>query len=143
MSEPNECYAYFAIAGDFDPQEITSRAGIAPTKAWRRGEIAPRTNRERRFSRWSLFSRLPRDRALEDHVADVLAQLVPRAGAFRALSQEYGGCMQLVGYFNGHYPGLHFDARTVVALADLYLQVDFDFYGLDHDDVSRERAGKT
>jgi hypothetical protein len=52
---------------------------------------------------------------------------------FLSLSREFGGCMQLVGYWNSQYPGLHFDRSTVEGLAKYALTVDFDFYYLYSD----------
>jgi hypothetical protein len=36
--------------------------------------------------------------------------------------------MQLVGYFNEQYPGLHFEPDIIAGLAKYSLSVDFDFY---------------
>ena len=33
-----ECYTYFSIKGEFDPDEITSILGIQPVKTFRSGE---------------------------------------------------------------------------------------------------------
>ena len=49
---------------------------------------------------------------------------------FREASEQYDGCMQLVGYFHVDYPGLAFGKTIVKRLADYSLQVDFDFYYL-------------
>jgi len=75
MTEPNEQYAYFTIRGDFDPVDISKLVGVTPTEAWSKGSINPRTQLERKFSRWSLHSRLEKSRELEAHIADVIEQL--------------------------------------------------------------------
>jgi hypothetical protein len=126
----NKQYAYFSVSDGFDPADITTRVGVPPTECWRRGDICERTRRERRFSRWSLYSRLGRDQELEAHIADVLAQLDANPEAFAAVSREFGGVMQLVGYFYREYPGLHFERAVTEGLARYSLAVDFDFYGL-------------
>jgi hypothetical protein len=130
MVNDNQQYAYFTVVDGFDPAEITVRVGIPPTECWRRGDICPRRQMERKFSRWSLHSRLGREHDLEAHVADVLAQLDAHAEAFAAVSREFGGVMQLVGHFYREYPGLHFGPQLVEGLARYGLSVDFDFYGL-------------
>lgn len=130
MSQPNEQYAYFTLAGPFDPEEITSRAGVAPSDSWRAGDLHPRTRLERKFSCWSLHSRLTRDESLEAHINDVLARLDQNPEGFASLSRDHGGCMQLVGYFHESYPGLHFDADLVSRLGKYALSLDFDFYYL-------------
>ena len=130
MIEDNEQYAYFSVADDFDPAEVTARVGVSPTTCWRRGDICPQTRRERKFSRWSLDSRLPRSYALEDHIRDVLAQLEGNPPAFAAVSREFGGVMQLVAYFRRDYPGLHFERDLTEGLNQFSLAVDLDFYWL-------------
>ncbi len=131
MTEPNEQYAYFSITGDFDPADISMAVGIAPTESWVKGSTNPRTQRERRFSRWSLHSRLERSCELEAHIADVVKQLGANKNAFVALASKYdGGQMQLVAYFKTDFPGLHLDRWLVEALAEYGLSIDFDFYYL-------------
>lgn len=128
--ETNRQYAYFAIYGDFEPQDITSLTGAVPTETWRKGDIHPRRRRERNKSHWSLRSRLPDAAKLEQHILDVLAQMEMNAEAFQGISNRFGGCMQLVGYFHDGYPGLHFEQQLVQGLARFGLSMDFDFYAL-------------
>src|SRR2546427_6045517 len=106
MSEDNEQYAYFTITGSFDPAEITRRIGVEPSQSWRKGELHPKNQMERKFSRWSLASRLDRAADLEAQIKDVLVQMDKKPTELMSLSREYGGCMQLVGYWNTQYPGL-------------------------------------
>lgn len=129
MSELNQHYAYFAVSGDFDPGSITRRVGLAPTDSWRKGDIH-RRGYERKFSQWSLRSRLDKSDCLEDHIADVLAQLNQNAAAFQELSRDFEVHMQLVGYFHEGYPGLRFSSEIVAALAKFGVSVDLDFYNL-------------
>ncbi len=134
MTEPNEQYAYFSITGDFDPAEISQAVRGAPTESWQKGDVNPRTQLERKFSRWSLHSRLARSCELETHIADVIEQLSGNRSEFKNLSLKYDGVMQLVGYFKTNYPGLHLDRGLVELLAEYALSVDFDFYYLYSDD---------
>jgi hypothetical protein len=133
MVEDNQQYAYFALQGNFDPAEITARVGVQPTECWQRGDVCDRTRRERKSSQWSLHSRLDRGQELEAHIRDVLAQLDTRVVAFKAVSREYGGWMQLVAYLHRDYPGLHFERDITEGLARYSLAVDFDFYWLYSD----------
>lgn len=130
MPEPSEQYAYFTITDSFDPEEITRRAKVIPTDSWKKGDLHPIRGLERKFSRWSLRSRLGAAHPLEDHITDVLKQLEQNSSEFEKLAREFSGCMQLVGYFHEGYPGLHFDAALVQGLAKYGLSVDFDFYEL-------------
>jgi hypothetical protein len=127
MTETNECYAYFHIAGSFDPAAITADVGVAPTKACIEGELISATQKRRTCSRWMLYSRLARSAALEEHVSDVLDQLDSNESGFRRLSTQHGGTMELVGYFRD-YPGIFFEYETIKRLAQYALSLDCDFY---------------
>jgi hypothetical protein len=130
MTESNEQYAYFTITGDFDPADISKLVGLTPTECWHKGSVNPRTQFERKFSRWSLHSRLERTRQLEEHIANVIAQLDTRKLQFLELSTKHGGLMQLVANFRANYPGLRLKREIVESLAEYGLSVDFDFYYL-------------
>jgi hypothetical protein len=130
MTEPNEQCAYFTIAGDFDPADVSRVAGVTPTECWQKGDVNPRTQLERKFSGWSLYSRLEKTREIEAHIADVIEQLALNKREFVDLSSKHGGVMQLVAYFKTNYPGLHLDRRLVESLAEYSLSIDFDFYYL-------------
>ncbi|MCU1256501.1 MAG: hypothetical protein JWM83_2800 [Candidatus Angelobacter sp.] len=128
MGEVNECYAYFHVAGQFNPSDLTRRLGVEPTRISVKGEVIPRTKMLRKFSRWELHSRLARTESFELHIADVLDQLDAKKAAFRELSIELGGQMELVGYFRVDYPGLVFERMIVERMAHYALSIDFDFY---------------
>ncbi|HEY1902918.1 MAG TPA: DUF4279 domain-containing protein [Terracidiphilus sp.] len=128
MTRNNELYAYFTIVGEFNPQEISARLGIEPTKSWAKGDLHPLSGSERKFSRWSLYSRLERVRPFEEHIRDVIGQLRSNASGFRSISQEFGGAMEVVGYFHAQYPGLSLEKEDIDALAEFGLSVDFDYY---------------
>lgn len=139
MTEPNNCYAYFGIYGDdIDPPALSAKLGVAPTEAWRKGELDPR-RRERRTGHWSLYSRLARTADLEQHLLDVLLQMDANASAFAAVSQRFGGIMQLVGHFHDIGAGLNLPKEVISRLAFYGLQVDLDSYYLYSD--NRECAG--
>jgi hypothetical protein len=142
MTRDNECYAYFALAGSFDPDALTLRVGVNPTRTTREGDSIPKTKLRKKCDRWELHSRLPRTAPLESHISDVLDQLDAREIAFRDVSQQFGGIMELVGYFYDYYPGLSFEREIVERLAKYGLTVDFDFYGWEGGDA-KPATGQT
>jgi hypothetical protein len=133
MTKDNEQYAYFSVTGDFDPSSITSHLSLEPTEQWMKGTRNERTHFERKFSRWSLESRLPRSSSLEDHVRDVLEQTRERAEEIRQVGKEYTAYMQLVGWFHNDYPGFGLDGDIITGLAQLNIGIDCDFYYLYSD----------
>ena len=133
MTNDNEQYAYFTVTGDFDPDSITARLHLDPTEQWIKGSRNERTHLERKFSRWSLKSRLERSASLEDHVRDVLDQTLQRAEEITRIGQEQTTYMQLVGWFHNDYPGFGLDEGIISGLAQLNIGIDCDFYYLYSD----------
>jgi hypothetical protein len=130
MTKDNEQYAYFTLTGDFDPKVITERLGVEPSESWRKGDRSERTHYERKFSRWSLNSRLDHAASLEEHVRDVLDQTRDHAAAIREIGEEFNCWVQLVGFFHNHYPGFGLDSNLIAGLASLNVAIDCDFYYL-------------
>jgi Domain of unknown function (DUF4279) len=133
MTRPNEYRAYFNFVGEFDPAEVTTQVSLQPSRSWRKGEINPSTQQERKHSRWCVDSRLSETESLERHVADVLEQLRPRAEAVAQLRSKLDGGLQLVGNFYRDYPGFGLDDVTVAELSKMKLGFDCDFYFLYSD----------
>ena len=130
MTKDNEQFAYLTITGVFDPELITAEIGLEPTESWRKGDRNERTHYERKFSRWSLESRLSRSSPLEDHVRDVLDQSLGHVEQIRRLGEEHTVYIQLVGWFHNDYPGFGLTAETISGLAQLQASIDCDFYYL-------------
>jgi uncharacterized protein DUF4279 len=128
MQTPDTWYAYFHLRGSFDPDDVTRRVGVTPTKTAREGDAIGTTSKNRPCSHWELHSRLGPPAPLEEHVRDVLDQLDRSKAAFGELSRELGGTMQLVGYFCDVNPGVHFDLEIVGRIAEYALCIDCDFY---------------
>ena len=127
MSHPDTWYAYFHLRGSFNPAEITERVGITPTKSVTAGELG-HSGRPVPCSRWELRSRLGDTEDLEAQVVDVLDQLDANRNGFIELSREFGGTMQLVGYFKEREPGVHFEREVILRIAEYGLCIDCDFY---------------
>jgi hypothetical protein len=132
MNPENRTYAYFSlIEPDFDPAEITRRLGIEPSDSWRKGDPHPKIfGAYRKFSRWSLKSRLPASANLKDHVVDVLDQMDAKKESFCSVLSEFKGELQLVGYFELHYPGFGLPASSTERIGFYRLSLDCDFYYL-------------
>jgi len=127
MTRPDSWYAYFHLRGSFNPAEITERVGIVPTTVVTEGDPS-RSGRPVQCGRWELRSRLNDTVDLESHVADILEQLDANRAVFIGLSREFGGTMELVGYFKEREPGVHFERNIVQRIAEYSLCIDCDFY---------------
>ena len=127
-TETNETYAYFCVRGDFDPKEISTALGLVPTESWMKGDMDSKRKKKRHFSKWALYSKLPKTEPLDSHIANVLDQLKEKKEEVRAIAESFDGCLQLVGYFYDQEPGFHMTRERIKSVADLSLEIDYDFY---------------
>jgi hypothetical protein len=94
-----------------------------------KGDRNEATHYERKFSRWSLRSRLADSENLEDHIRDVLDQLAPYSDRVRDLVEKLGiGEIVCVGHFHSSYPGFSLDKKIITSMARMNLELDCDFY---------------
>jgi len=124
-----EAYAYFRVSsGDLPLDEITSRMGIEPTQAWRKGD--PGTyNPARPHAGWCLYSPLPRSEiVLPRHIEALLPFLEPRASVVVELGTRFRTWLVCVGRYSASSPGLFLSAEVVRRIANLGLALDCDLY---------------
>ena len=53
MERHGDCYTYFAIIGDFDPQRVSEILGLEPERTQKKGEIL-HGGRQSKISRWEI-----------------------------------------------------------------------------------------
>lgn len=126
-----EAYASLIIRDDFmDPDTITEATGVEPSHIWRKDQLLPRSTVARsKTNGWRLISRLERDRELDDHIADVLAQIQPAWIVFVGFGQRYSLSMICdVRSYDREHPPISFSRETVRRCAALNADLDVDLY---------------
>lgn len=129
----SEIYAYFSLIGiDLDPEEITAKVGIKPTKTWRVGDlVSPRATIRKKYSGWSVYSQVENSIHLEDYIKSVLEQLQPGWRSLVELCKVYKAEISCVIYYrSGSVPAIHFDKYLVEMAHQLNAEIDVDFYVL-------------
>lgn len=122
-----EPYAYFGIAGAFEPEEITRRVGVPPSSTARIGEAVGRSAHiKRRSSLWTLRSRLQGSGDVNEHVRDVLDQLDANRGVFEQLSCEFGGVIEIVGFSRDYAPPIGLEPDIIGRLAQYMVRLNVD-----------------
>lgn len=124
-------YAYFHITGPGKHEDLSALLGVKPSEAWNIGDISPRTGQPRKFMSWRLRSGLDDTQPLQEHIAQILVSLRPKADALRQLWAEHDLTLQCVGYFPPSGHGMHFDREQVRQASMLGLALDLDFYYVD------------
>lgn len=127
-----EVYAEFTLSGnDLNPEEVTSKVGIQPTKTWYKDDlISPKATARYQQSGWSLRSHLETSDDLGEHFHVVLEQLKQNWQAVAELCSIYDAEFCGVIYTPGDRPTIHFDRATLNAVLQLNAEIDVDLYVL-------------
>jgi hypothetical protein len=125
MDNKLQNWPHFVLSGDFDPDAITARLGIEPTRSLKAGVMDPETGRSRNTSYWVLGCG-DQDAGcdMQDQVIYMLSQLDSCKAEVAALCDEYRGEFNLFACLDGNIPGFWLDAYTLRKLAQLNVDMD-------------------
>ncbi len=118
-------FPHFVLSGDFQPDAITSKLGIHPTKSHRKGDVLAGTDRVPSVSHWVLAcgdSDAVCD--VQDQVVFLLSQLDPCKVEVAALCGKYRGELNLYACLDGSIPGFWLEASYVRKLAELNVNLE-------------------
>ena len=83
----NSCYTYFAIKGEFNPDDITRRIGLNPSKVWKKGD--KRNNgTEYDFSYWEFGFCDEYDVVTEKQMQKTLEPLLSKTAILNEIRKE-------------------------------------------------------
>lgn len=83
----NSCYTYFAIKGEFNPDDITRRIGLNPSKIWKKGD--KRNNgTEYDFSYWEFGFCDEYDVVTEKQMQKTLEPLLSKTAILNEIRKE-------------------------------------------------------
>lgn len=85
----NECYTYFDIIGDFDPNEITARLGITPHESWKAGDHRRVGQGVYAFSRWACGLCDEYDVMAENQMRKTVASLLDKVETLNQIRNNY------------------------------------------------------
>lgn len=89
MTESNS-YVYFALKGEnFNPEDVTSRLGILPTKIHRQGEPIGNSGNKIKFSAWYLYTDKTDNLFVNKLVEDVVERLSDKIDTINSLKKEF------------------------------------------------------
>jgi hypothetical protein len=122
-----------------DPESISARLGIEPTRQGRAGEayvntVGRTTERILRRSYWSLYSSRAQEAPLEEHVSDILAHLMPRTAEWHALAPLPSPVLYCTVIRGDTGPELILKPTTIRQMADLGLGIEIVIIRVRGDD---------
>ena len=84
----NSCYTYFAIKGEFNPDDITERLGLMPSKVWKTGDKRD-NGTEYDFSYWEFGFCEEYDVVTENQMHKTLAPLLRKIEILKEIRKEF------------------------------------------------------
>jgi hypothetical protein len=137
----SEISVSFNLTGlDFNPDDLTNKLGINPTKIWRIGDlIHPKTILKRKENGWSLQSQLDKNHLLEEHIKYILNQLESKRNFLQEIcSKNYGELSCIIYAINKERPSIHLDQDIIKKVHQLNCEIDIDLYFLP-DEINKNR----
>lgn len=83
----NQCYTYFKIVGDFNPDAITKMLGIQPEKSWKTGDIR-KNGTKYDFSFWSAGRCDDYDIEIENQMQKTISILLDKIELLNQIKNE-------------------------------------------------------
>lgn len=83
----NSCYTYFAIKGEFNPDDITRRIGLNPSKVWKKGDKSD-NGTEYDFSYWEFGFCDEYDVVTEKQMQKTLEPLLSKTAILNEIRKE-------------------------------------------------------
>jgi len=118
----------FILVGiDLDPNVITDKLGIIPTKTFLAGDlIQPKASPRWKRNGWMLESKIEKSAELEEHINSVFEQLQPGWYKLKDICQIYEALIDCVVYTYEYIPAICFDKDIVQKAAELNAKIDVD-----------------
>lgn len=133
--EKSKSYVYFAFKGDFNPDEISDRMDMRPTRTWRKGEASKPLRRDHPFSLWEL-STIPGKEPLDMNIliAEIIDPLREKIGIINQIKSDFGAYsilqikMDIDINENSSTPYVGHDLGTIEFLYKTKTETDIDIY---------------
>jgi Domain of unknown function (DUF4279) len=116
------------VSHTLSPEEISSRLGQEPDRAWRKGTDDRKVSRNMsKCHGWIMNSGTGRDVSIEDQIERLLAKLKPLSNEIRQMSATETVDFSCVVYAQTE-PPLYFENKTLSVIAALGANLDVDLY---------------
>lgn len=130
-----ESYVYFGLKGDnFNPDHVTKKLGILPTKIYRKGESIGNSGNKIKFSGWYLYSDKINNLFVNELVEDVVEKLFEKIDIINSLKMEFqlSSILETVLYIDENEdvstPVIGHNLRTIEFLFKTNTETDIDIY---------------
>lgn len=120
---------------ELEPDEVSARLGVAPTKSHRRGDSRRPGSPPLPTGGWSLRREALPPSLPSDAVVELLANLPRDAGFWDALRSDYNVQIRVAVHTDGWNRGFSLSHTAIARIAATGVEVDLDlyFYGSEYE----------
>ena len=87
--ERNSCYTYFAIKGNFEPDDMSKRLKLPPTKQWKIGDFRKDGKTRYDFALWEYGRCDNYDIIVENQMMKTISELIPKINELKAIKRAF------------------------------------------------------
>ncbi len=138
------CLRFFG--DDLDPDHVSKVLGVAPTTAYRKGDVTPSdkgTKAVAETGTWQLEADEEYSGELPEQIASLFAALTDDRAVWKDLSSRFDGDVFIGLFMADTNEGFSLDPTILSAIGDRGLVLEFDIYGSEEDDAYYEDAAVT
>ena len=132
----NSCYTYFRITGNFDPDIISERLGLAPEKYWKIGDKR-RNGTLYDFALWEIGLCEQYDILVENQMHKTIAPLINKVDLLQEIRNEFDVVFTLeivpTIYAGNTNPCLAPSLKVIDFCHATRTQIDIDLYVMEQE----------
>ena len=88
MDTRNDCYTYFQIVGNFDPDQVSRLLNLTPETSWKIGDLRP-SGTKYDFALWEIGTCTEYDVEVDHQMQKTIAVLKDKIPLLNQIRQEY------------------------------------------------------
>lgn len=143
METKNECYTYFKIVGDFDPDEISMRLGLEPSRSWKIGD-SRKNGTKYDFALWEYGRCSEYDVLVENQMRKTISGLLDKIDMLNQIRNDFdvSFCLEIVPeiYVNNINPCFAPPLDVIDFCHATRTEIDIDLYLYSQDDEDEPSA---
>jgi hypothetical protein len=122
------------LARDLEPDAVTKSLGLAPTRAWRRGNRKPVGRAKHTYGGWQrVVPASVERRPIESQLAYWVRTIQSRRSAVRRLSKQGAQCILDVFVISEDFAAALLDPKLLAAVAELGFELHLSFHAYDRE----------
>ena len=130
--EHTNCYTYFTITGNFNPDTITEIIGLTPDRSWKIGDTRKDGKSKYDFACWNFGTCKEYDVFVENQMLKTITPLLSKVNALREIKQKFDVhfTLELVPTvrFDETTPCLAPSIKVMQFCCDTGTEMDIDLY---------------